>query len=244
MIGIARFRVSSTARAPATIAAVALIGSSLDARAQAEPTPAASASPSATGAAAYVAAAPCPATASCEGRFFLRASAPGVGYLSLAGQGPAGAASVAGVSFSGSLAMGGMPARGVVVGGMIRVSVTAAALHDAQTTPANTASVSLDRLGGLVDWYPLPGLGWHVGVELGVDLSTVSVTGGLSMTGLGFGGTLFGGYDWWVSPQWSLGVALSASTGTVETMVGSDGDEPGYRLWPADAAVDFTVLFQ
>lgn len=228
---------------PVMLVAAALVLGTHQARAQTETIPAETALPAPTAAAPSGPAGPCPTDATCHGGFYLRASAPGIGYLSLAGQGPAGHASLSGVSFSGSVAMGGTPLAGFVVGGMIRLSVIDEPLHDGQAVSASGANVYVERWGALVDWYPSPALGWHLGVELGADLSEVSIPGGLSMTGLGFGGTIFAGYDWWVLPQWSLGLALSASTGTVESMVDSSGNDMGYRLKPTDAAVDLTILF-
>ena len=61
--------------------------------------------------------------------------------------------------------------------------------------------------GPFVDWFPDPRGGAHVGAMIGV--AAIGLSNGNddndNESSTGWGGSLWGGYDFWVANQWSLG---------------------------------------
>jgi hypothetical protein len=139
--------------------------------------------------------------------------------------------STSGGSLPFRLAVGGTVGQGVVLG---------ATLYGAGTTiggsraSLNGARGEFAGLSFLVDWYPSPASGWHVGGDLGLGAVALS-------NSVGSGGDLalsvFGGYDWWIAEQWSFGVLLTASGGSQAAIIDSNGDDTGYRLKPGSIGV-------
>jgi hypothetical protein len=105
--------------------------------------------------------------------FYLRL-ALGMSYGWLAGTGPLGSASLSGNGPAFAIAAGGTPARGLVLALSLMIGSVNGVLAGAP--PASTGSVTSVEpvLGALVDWYPRPEHGWHVGGSLG--LGGVGVT--------------------------------------------------------------------
>jgi hypothetical protein len=60
---------------------------------------------------------------------------------------------------------------------------------------------------------------------------------------LGFGGALFGGYDFWIGPQWSLGLFAFGSGAPSVELVQRSGDKVGYTLggWSVGLGSSFTL---
>src|SRR5262249_15855224 len=140
--------------------------------------------------------------------FYFRVST-GFGYGAFSGTGPNGNVSISDAASLGAIALGGTVAPGLVVGGSVgAVSITQTTLKGAPGSPSVDASQV--HIAPFLDWFPRPSDGWHVGGMLGFggpSLRRSSVDG----TGLSVVGSVFGGYDWWIGPQWSLGLALLAS---------------------------------
>jgi hypothetical protein len=108
--------------------------------------------------------------------------------------------------------IGGTPARGLVIGGFINDAIvidpTVSVPNVSVSTDSNT-SLSLVTIGPYIDFYPNPREGFHIIGTLGfADLSLSyndeNVSSTHSTTGFAIGGGI--GYDWWVSPYWSLGI--------------------------------------
>ena len=55
-------------------------------------------------------------------------------------------------------------------------------------------------LGPFADWYPAERDGFHLGGVIGAAAVPL-------VRGIGMGASLWGGYDLWISPQWSIGIA-------------------------------------
>jgi hypothetical protein len=148
-----------------------------------------------------------------------------------------------GIGVSEIFALGGTLPGGVVLGGAISAIVA--------------ANVDVGNYGFLVDWFPDPRGGWHVGGLLGLALVrdlNVSVTGpstGSSpsprATNFGLGLSVLGGYDAWLTPQFSMGVNLMATTAAFVQQSfdgGSPGAElPSYGLTPIVGGVMVSVLY-
>jgi hypothetical protein len=131
------------------------------------------------------------------------------------------------------LALGGTPAPGLVVAGAGRVGFT----PHAKDRPSPVSA--FDEIGVLMDWFPNPRNGAHVGAIAGA--------GGLSLAGakgvtsrIAPSGTILLGYDGWVSEQGSLGafVALTAAPSTAVHVVA-----PGVSVDSAPLAISIEASF-
>jgi hypothetical protein len=173
--------------------------------------------------------------------FYLRA-ALGWAYGWLSGSGPYGSASVSGSSAALLLAIGGTPAKGLVVAGTVMGQGADGDL--AGTPPGSSRSVTTVApiFGVLVDWYPAPEGGWHVGGSLG--LGGVGLTDASSNSnGYSLGVAILGGYDWWIGPQWSLGLMAVAATAGAADLKDGNGSDTGYRFTPITIAIEGSIVF-
>jgi hypothetical protein len=161
--------------------------------------------------------------------FYFRYSL-GLSYVQATGRGPSGSVAVSGAGIGEMLALGGTPAPGLVVGG-------AAVSHLAPLT-ANGSRLLLSEAtyGILLDWFPDPTDGWHVGGTIGLGFVGYGNARGYSP-----GASLLAGYDFWIAPQWSLGAVLVA-TWAPETSVLDAGALGPAELMPAAFAIEATVL--
>lgn len=106
------------------------------------------------------------------------------------------------------LLMGGTIANTVAIGGGF-VTMAISAPDVELTQGGETVSldgdgdISMSTLGPLVDVFFGPQSGAHVGFMLGLATIDFEQTADASN---GWGMVLFGGYDFWVSNQWALGV--------------------------------------
>ncbi|MBN1611831.1 MAG: hypothetical protein JW940_34690 [Polyangiaceae bacterium] len=157
---------------------------------------------------------------------------------------------------SSSIAIGGSIARGWVLAGTIGGSAITNTLDggpfedatvtaDGETTSASAkVAATVSHLGVLVDWYPDPSTGWHVGASAGLgSVAIINQADDSTMTGPSGGASAFGGYDWSIGPDWSLGVALVASGNGSAKMLDSDEDDTGYRLKSYSIGITGSVLY-
>jgi len=175
----------------------------------------------------------------------------------MAGTGPKGDASLSGLGSTSLIAIGGSISRGLVVAGTIQASAISTTFNGGpfvgETVTSNgtslTASPKADAsaslLGVLVDWYPDPSDGWHVGLSAGLGATSVkNHADDSTMTGTSAAGSLFAGYDWSIGPSWSLGLALVASGGTSATLkTSSDQSDTGYRLKSRSVGISASFLY-
>jgi hypothetical protein len=98
------------------------------------------------------------------------------------------------------------------------------------------------NIGVLVDWFPNPSAGWHVGGTLGFGGARVS-DDNISWFGAAAVGGVFGGYDTWIGPDWSLGFSLAASGSPTASLKDSKGNDVGYRLSSGSIALIGTLLY-
>jgi hypothetical protein len=97
------------------------------------------------------------------------------------------------------------------------------------------------------DWYPNPADGWHVGTEFGFGLVELVVNSDTLAAG-DLTGSIFGGYEWWIGPQWSAGLMLKATGGTRTDLryIDQGGSEPGpqsgYVLGAGSIALEGTIV--
>ncbi len=93
------------------------------------------------------------------------------------------------------LLIGGSPSPGMVIGGGVQGNIG-----------LGNGNVGLNYLvGPFFDAFPNNKDGWHLGIMLGASGMTqnTDIFGG--------GGSIWGGYDIWVAPEWSAGFLLRGS---------------------------------
>ena len=163
--------------------------------------------------------------------------------MAFTGHGPSGSASVAGLNSDTLLAIGGNVGEGLVVAGAVHAAQTRNTFEGSPSTPDRKATALSGQLGVLVDWFPDPTGGWHAGGLVGLGVVGISDADIADSSGVGLGAALFGGYDFWIGPQWSLGVGAIASTIGTTTLVDAHGDKSGYdfSIWSVALASTFTL---
>jgi hypothetical protein len=178
--------------------------------------------------------------------FYFRA-AVGPAGLRLSGDGPAGDASFAGFGPALTLAFGGSIEDGLVVAGLWHLTLGESPPGSDAFAGQGDLFIFAEQLGLLIDWYPDPRRGWHAGGAIGVGfLGASPVSGsGAGISGYDATASLQGGYDWWISRKWTLGVLVVGTAGTRSSMdgpVGQSGQSAwSYRLGPGSIALEFTV---
>jgi len=182
----------------------------------------------------------------------------GIGFMSAAGTGPYGNASVRGLSSNSIIALGGSIRPGLVLGGALLASDATAKFKggpfvDATVTTqgqppvkaTSKATVGTSGIGLLLDWYPAPTGGWHTGLTAGIGFTSLQNLADESvMVGTSAVGGLFGGYDWSIGKDWSLGLSLLVMGNTSANMKDSkDASATGYRLQSFSAGLGASVLY-
>jgi len=180
----------------------------------------------------------------------------GPAFVSMTGSGPRGHVSLSGLDSIATITLGGSVARGVVLAGTLQASsVTAkfkggpfigeSVTSNGQTLAASSkATAEIAEFGLLVDWYPNPSAGWHAGLSGGLAFtSIVNQADDSTMFGTGLVGSLFGGYDWAIGRQWSIGLGLVAMGSTPATMKDKDGTNAGYRLRSFSLGLGASILY-
>jgi hypothetical protein len=158
-------------------------------------------------------------------------------YLAFLGSGPEGDASVKGLASGGMLAIGGTPLPGLVIAGMLGTSSVRGTFNGRPQGQESDGSVSRAMLGVLADWFPQPDDGWHVGAAVGFAGITLTDSALEDAVGAAFSAKVFGGYDWWIGPQWTLGLAAVFAATPSSALVVDDGDESGYRFYSVSAGL-------
>jgi hypothetical protein len=71
---------------------------------------------------------------------------------------------------------------------------------DATFEDVGEGAMDIGLIGTFFDWFPQEGGALHFGTMVGVALL------GLKEGHTGIAGSLWGGYDFWISSEWSLGI--------------------------------------
>ena len=183
----------------------------------------------------------------------------GVGFMSAAGTGPNGNSSVSGLGSSSVIGLGGSIRPGLVLGGALLASdvtakfkggpfgdATVTTQDKTKTFPATSkATVGTAGIGLLLDWYPAVTTGWHTGLTVGVGFTSLqNLADESAMVGTSAMGGLFGGYDWSLGKNWSLGLNLLVLGTTSANMKDSkDASSTGYSLHSFSAGLGASVLY-
>jgi hypothetical protein len=172
--------------------------------------------------------------------FYLRVSS-GIALVALGGTGPTGDASIGGAGSSGGLAIGGTPSRGFVVGGAINGGSIGP--NNAKGLPAEVTGGSTGELAAFADWFPNEHRGWHVGGMLGVGFVSITQLHTSTWNGGSLAGNLFGGYDFWLGPEWSLGVQADLGLTGRAKLQDDNQNDTGYRLGGFVGGLEATLLY-
>jgi hypothetical protein len=178
--------------------------------------------------------------------FYLRLSS-GFSYMnvstSLDGNASTGSVSGAGGTFD--VMVGGSPAPGLVVGGGV---FWANAFDPGSTVTRRGAtvngidsgangSVSLFMVGPMIDAFPMPTGGFHFGGMLGLAGNGLKDNQDNFSGGVGL--SVWTGYMWWVSGQWSLGGMLRFNAAWTRRKIGEQANE----FDAADSTTGLTIAF-
>ena len=158
-------------------------------------------------------------------------------YFVFLGDGPEGNASVKVMGSGGMLALGGTPLPGLVIGGTVSSTTGRGTFKGRPEGSESDASISRVGLAAFVDWFPQPDDGWHVGAALGFAALTVTDSSLDDAVGAAFSAKVFGGYDWWIGPQWTLGLAAMFAATPSTSLLVDDGDKSGYRFYSLSAGI-------
>src|SRR5262249_29851076 len=145
-----------------------------------------------------------------------------------------------GIAFD--LGIGGTVGKGVVIGGeyMFQQAVKPTfTVNGNSFSSAGDVNANFGVLGPFIDWYPDPEGGLHVGGMLGIAILDLQNTNDSSTSAAdsGVGGGLSVGYDWFVAPEWSIGVLGKFWGGTVrhDASSSSSGIQSGTEKWNVSA---------
>jgi hypothetical protein len=98
-------------------------------------------------------------------------------------------------------------------------------------------------LGVLADWFPAATGGWHVGGAFGLGGAGVTDDANRAIGGVSVGGEVFGGYQWWLGPSWSLGISGLMTIAPRLNMTDSNANDTGYHMVPLSAGLQGLLLY-
>jgi hypothetical protein len=148
------------------------------------------------------------------------AEASAKGRLSASGYGP-----------GETLLVGGTPWRGVIVGGGLHQSTTLGNFADGSRVSADTATA-----GPFVEFYPDPSSGWHFGALAAAGIVRLRTPEASETSGV-LGVMAIAGYEWWISPEWSLGINTTVGAST-EPPLDAPSEGARYRMEPLSAGLE------
>jgi hypothetical protein len=80
---------------------------------------------------------------------------------------------------------------------------------DGNSSLQGTGALGVGAIGPFVDWFPSETEGLHFGAMIGFAI--IGLRDDHGNPDGGFAGSLWGGYDFWIASQWSLGAELRAA---------------------------------
>jgi hypothetical protein len=152
---------------------------------------------------------------------------------------------MSGFSSGGGLAIGGTPARGLVFAGALSSgSITNPNFTGSPAGRSRGWTASHSTISVLVDWFPDEHRGWHVGGTAG--LATLAASNDSTQDawfGFGFGGSVLGGYDAWIGPEWSLGILGNLGATSKASLRDDSSNDTGYTLGAFWFTIDASLLY-
>ncbi|HEX7672351.1 MAG TPA: hypothetical protein VF395_22305 [Polyangiaceae bacterium] len=148
--------------------------------------------------------------------FYLRLSV-GFGGLGVSSNGGGTSSTTSGWGGAIDVLAGGTPAPGLVVGGGVLLQE---AFSPSFSERGHSGPVGLGMLGPMIDAFPNPAGGFHVGGLVGLSRVGLDDAHGNASGGLGL--SVWAGYMWWASSQWSLGGLVRLSAARSGRTLGAD----------------------
>jgi hypothetical protein len=184
----------------------------------------------------------------------------GFGDLAVWGDGPNGSASISGFATRVGISVGGSPIRGLAVAGVIEGDIAVGNTFSGgpiviATTQVGNAPPSMQMplkgnarsssylVGVLADWFPVPSGGWHVGAGVGAGGAAITDDAGKVIAGISVGGSVFGGYQWWLGGNWSFGISGIVTGTPTLNMTDSRGNDTGYKMVPLFVGAQGVILY-
>jgi hypothetical protein len=155
------------------------------------------------------------------------------------------AKSVGDYSFKGTgialdLWIGGTPTPGLAMGAALSLlGLDAAKTHVEGQPVSDGATASMALLGYFVDVFPDPARGLHFGGAFGLASNLVQQNDVRRFGGGGLGLEAWGGYDFWITPQWSLGGMLRV----IGSVTREEKDSVNYQASMGGGTLSFTALY-
>ena len=137
--------------------------------------------------------------------------------------------------------IGGTPIPGLAMGGVLSGLGLGSSERsvDDNRVPGDVSG-SMGMLGYFMDVFPDPKRGLHFGGALGLASAQAEVKdSGRKFEGGGLGLQAWGGYDFWVTSQWSLGGMLRF----IGSVTREDDAGVAYRTSLGAATLSFTALY-
>jgi hypothetical protein len=153
--------------------------------------------------------------------------------------------SVSDYSFQGAgaaldLWIGGTPTPGLAMGAALSLlGLEAAKTHVDGKTVSEQVNANMGMLGYFVDAFPDPARGLHFGGALGLASNLVEANDIKRFGGGGLGLQAWGGYQFWVSPEWSLGGMLRV----MGSVTREEKDSVTYQASMGGGTLSFTALY-
>lgn len=143
----------------------------------------------------------------------------------------------------GEISIGGTVGSGIVLcGTLLNHELADATLERDEGDDVDLgSSLSFGLVGMGVHYYPDERGGFHFGGTLGLAYAVADVSQSRfeRLGGVGFGGSLATGYDWWVADQWALGV-IGRFTGA---RLHGEATDAGVTAEEDDTAGAIAVMF-
>jgi hypothetical protein len=173
--------------------------------------------------------------------FYLRSTLSSLQYTTFKAKGPDGSKTFDGLGASTSLALGGTVSEGLVIGG----TFSASGLSDhweGLSDEGDDIGLVHSQLGVLVDWFPESRGGWHVGGSIGLGVNILQDDDDDQFTGVGASASVLGGYDFWIGPQWALGILATGTLASSADLKDDDQDDTGLSLSAASIGIGASLL--
>jgi len=143
----------------------------------------------------------------------------------------------AGVAFD--LLVGGSPFRGTALGGALLLDIGPSMTLASGTGKEASSALGIALIGPFVDAFPDPKRGWHFGGVLGLSALSLEAIDSAHHRLLGFGGAIWGGNEFWVGDEWSLGGALRVA----HTQTRGDAGSVDLNAFTFSAALMLTAAY-
>ena len=173
--------------------------------------------------------------------FYLRSVASSLQYYWFEADGPNESKSFEGFGAGILLAVGGTPVDGLVIGGAFMGGGRSSSWSGV-SDEGDDVSLGLGQIGLMVDWFPDARGGWHVGGIVGLGANLLTADDNEQYTGATGSVSILGGYDFWIGPQWALGILGLASFSPSVTLKDDDQDDTDYSLGGATIGLGASLL--